>query len=254
MAGGKSRKTKRSKKPAKAKRPRAREKRNVPAGGARKPAVPNADSPASRPVLSEAEKVDRDLVRAALEKQQGGQQPTSRELEALRRWERAKEERLRWQYYATIPHKHVRTMSGRQSKVINEMALRYGIPFAGATVDLRAIVKALFDFLADYGPRLAVANGDDPLLDGPASPALERYRNARANREEFAFQRDLGEWIARDQVHDALGQLSAILRNAGELLQRQFGADAHAILDEALADFDRKLESFVGAVEDSDDR
>jgi hypothetical protein len=47
--------------------------------------------------------------------------------QALKRHKRDKEERLRWQFYRTIPQKHWRTMSGRQARVINEQAERYGL-------------------------------------------------------------------------------------------------------------------------------
>ncbi len=69
-------------------------------------------------------------------------------------------------------------MSGRQTKVINEQAERYGIPFGGATINLPTVVRALHDFLADNAVKLA--RDDDPLMQGVGSPALERYREERA--------------------------------------------------------------------------
>ncbi len=40
-------------------------------------------------------------------------------------------------------------MSGRQAKVLQEQAARYGIPFGGSTIDLPEVVRALHDFLAN---------------------------------------------------------------------------------------------------------
>ena len=64
--------------------------------------------------------IDRKLAAEAYKKVIDGRELTSREQTALKRFEKEKEERLRWQYYAAIPQKHWRAMSGRQTKVINQ--------------------------------------------------------------------------------------------------------------------------------------
>ena len=85
------------------------------------------------PRLTVSQQVDRELAAEALRRRQAGQRPTRRELAALRRVEKARDDELRWQHYRTIPQKHWREMSGRQAKVINEQAATHGIPFAGRT-------------------------------------------------------------------------------------------------------------------------
>jgi hypothetical protein len=102
----------------------------------------------------------------------------AQERAALKRHEREKEERLRWQFYKTIPQKHWRQMSGRQTKVLREQEERYGLPLGGPTVNLPALARALHDFLAENA--LKLAQDDDPLLQGSGSPALEQYRVERA--------------------------------------------------------------------------
>ena len=92
------------------------------------------------------------------------QELSRREREALKRHEKEQEEARRWQYYASIPQKHWRQMSGRQTKVLNEQAALYGIPFGGATVDLPKVVRAVHDFLAENAHKLA--RDDDPLMQG----------------------------------------------------------------------------------------
>ena len=111
-------------------------------------------------------RVDQDLVASAYRKVMNKEDLTKQERVALKRHEREKEERLRWQYYASIPQKHWREMSGRQTKVINEQATRHGIPFGGATINLRAVVRAFHDFLADNAVKLA--REDDALMQGNA--------------------------------------------------------------------------------------
>ncbi|MGN6545539.1 MAG: hypothetical protein ACTHK7_10865 [Aureliella sp.] len=132
---------------------------------------------------------------------------TREERTAVERHEKGKEERLRWQYYGSIPQKHWRQMSGRQAKVINEQAVRYGIPFDGATVSLPAVVKALHDFLAENKHKLA--RDDDDLMSGPASPALERYREERAALARLVRLEREGELLPRDLVRQSLSKTAA---------------------------------------------
>jgi hypothetical protein len=198
--------------------------------------------------MSAAARVDRDLVTAAYRKLTNGQELGRREREALKRHEKEKEERLRWQHYRGIPQKHWREMSGRQTKVINEQSARYGIPFGGPVIDLPAVVRGLHDFLAENARKLA-KDDDDPLLNAPASPALERYREERAALARLDRLEREGQLIPRDQARESLGRVAAILRGAGEVLQRQFGATAGELLYEALDDCTREIEHFFGSGE-----
>ena len=184
--------------------------------------------------------LDRRQAAEAYKKVLAGQELTVREQTALKRFEKEKEERLRWQYYASIPQKHWRDMSGRQAKIINEQALRYGIPFGGAMVSLPAVVRSLHDFLADNAHKLA--QDDDALLLGAGSPALERYREERALIARLDRLEREGQLLPRDDVRVALGRIAAILRGAGDTFQRQFGQPAADILLEALDDAEREIE------------
>jgi hypothetical protein len=189
--------------------------------------------------------LDRKLAGEAYKKVLEGKELTSREQQALKKHEKEKEERLRWQFYASIPQKHWRQMSGRQTKVINEQAERYGIPFGGATINLSAVVRGLHDFLADNAVKLA--KDEDELLQGSGSPALERYREERAAMARLDRLEREGSLLPRDDVREALGRVATMLRTAGETLQRQFGPAAGDILYEAISDAERELERTMGA-------
>ena len=186
--------------------------------------------------------LDGDLIARALRKVVQREELTQSERRALKRHEKDKEERLRWTYYRTIPQKHWRTMSGRQTKVLHEQAQRYAIPFGGATIDLPAVVKALHDFLADNAVKLA--RDDDPLMQGSGSPALERYREERAELARLDRMERQRKLLPRDEVREALGRIAAVLRGAGDALQRQFGASASEILHDALDEAKREVERF----------
>jgi hypothetical protein len=191
-----------------------------------------------------ASKVDADLVAKAYRKVMDRQDLTKEERAALKRHEREKEERLRWQYYASIPQKHWRQMSGRQTKVINEQAARYGIPFGGASINLALVVRGLHDFLADNAVKLA--RDDDPLMQGSGSPALERYREERAALARLDRLAREGNLIPRSETRETLGRIAAILRSAGDSLQRQFGPEAAEVLYEALDDCGREVDRVFG--------
>jgi hypothetical protein len=201
--------------------------------------------PSTLPTTKPASRIDQDLVARAYRKVMDRQELTGEERSALKRHEKEKEERLRWQYYGSIPQKHWRQMSGRQTKVLNEQAARYGLPFGGPTISLPALARGLHDFLADNAMKLA--REDDELMQGGGnSPALERYREERAALARLDRLERQMQLVPRDQVRQALGRIAAILRSAGDALQRQFGPAAMEILHEALDDAQQEIEHGFG--------
>lgn len=185
---------------------------------------------------------EKEIVGRAYRKVMDGQKLTREESAAIARFEKEKEERARWQYYNSIPQKHWRQMSGRQAKVINEQAVRYGIPFGGPNISLPAVVRALHDFLADNKSRLAVDG--DVLMSGSSSPALERYREERAALARLDRLEREGGLVDRELVRQSLAQIAAIIRSAGETLEREFGSRAAEILIEALDDAQRETDRY----------
>ncbi len=200
--------------------------------------------------------IDRELAAEALRKRRAGKKPNDRELRALRQVERAEEEKQRWAYYSTIPLKHWRAMSGRATKVLNDQAARYGIPFAGPTIDLSAVVRALHGFLAANARKLVAVGDEDPLLAGVASPALEEYRREKVKLLRLDVQEREQVLLPRDRIHEGLSRIASVLRLAGDALQRQYGPDARQIIDEALDDAQREIDLLFddGAGGDSDDQ
>lgn len=203
-----------------------------------------ADPPAASLGGSVSSRIDKALVAAALSKHKRGITPSTREQLALRKWEEAHEETKRWQYYRTVPQKHWREMSGRQAKVLNEQAVLYGLPFGTAVIDLPVVVRAWHDFLARNAKKLSALDCDDPLLAGENSPALERYRDERAKLAKMDRLERERTLLPRDEIHEMLGRVAGIIRGAGDGLQRQYGSEAHALLDEAMDDAVKEIESY----------
>ena len=76
--------------------------------------------------------------------------------------------------------------------------------------------------------------------------AQERLRTAKADLEELKLARERRESIPREEIHGTLGRLAVILRGAGEVLQREFGKEAQAVLDAALDEFEEAVKKSYG--------
>lgn len=191
----------------------------------------------------------------ALTRQHRGEELTRDQQRLVTRWHKQQEERLRWEYYASIPQKHWRQMSGRDAKVINEQARLYGLPFDGATIHLPDLARAIHDMFADrrlqrstrtlegdphQGPGDAEDN-DEFFMSGGESPWLEEWRKQKAKRARLELLQLEKTLIPRDEIHAELNQMAEGLRGAAERLQKQFGPDAYDILEEALDDFEREI-------------
>ena len=213
----------------------------------KKRAKPAAGPPTvATPAVSPAERAERALISAALAKVERGEVATAQERSALKRFQHEQEEEKRWQFYRSIPKSHWREMSGRTPRVLIDQAERYGFPYPHgpkAAIELPAVVKWLHDFLAKNAMRLSAPETDDPLLAGSNSPALEEYRRERTKIARLERMQREGSLLPRDTVHELLGRIASVLRSAGENLARQHGPDAHQILDEALDDAQREIDS-----------
>ena len=180
-------------------------------------------------------KDDATLAGDALRKKQAGERPTAREREALTRWTKQRDDRDRLRHYAECPKRVYLDMAATTAKVVIEHAERHSFPLIGPTVDLAAVIHRLHEFIKEN--RFKLAADDDPLMSGSDSPHLEKYRKYKANLAELEYYRRLGNWIPREDVHSGLGECAAILRRAGETLQRQFGPDALDVIRGALEEF-----------------
>ena len=205
--------------------------------------------------LTVSQQVDRELAAEALKRRQAGEKPSRAQLGALRRVEKEREEELRWQHYRTIPQKHWREMSGRPTKVLQEQAQRYGIPFSGRTIDLPAVVLALHDFFAEHKTlfaRAARGTGGENAGDDADTDWLEEHRRERTLIARIEREATEGRYLLRADVHTVFGAAAAKLRQAGDLLERHFGPDARSVLLDALDAFRREVELLCGGPNSSD--
>ena len=90
--------------------------------------------------------------------------------------------------------------------------------------------------------------GEEPegWLAGDNSPALERYRTARAEREEMTVQTLQRELVPRAELRAGLARLAEILQRCGETLARDYGPGAMEVLERALAGFGAEVARGMG--------
>lgn len=78
------------------------------------------------------------------------------------------------------------------------------------------------------------APADELLLEDGDSPALERYRLAKAKLAELDLETRKGQLIERDKARDIFSRWAVLVRRMGERLAKQFGPDAAATVNETL--------------------
>jgi phage terminase Nu1 subunit (DNA packaging protein) len=86
----------------------------------------------------------------------------------------------------------------------------------------------------------AAAQGDKPaatdpmLVGGEDSPALERYRLARARLVEMELEQREKTHVAIAEIEPQLMRLGGLIRRAGETLARKYGNDAADVVNQAI--------------------
>lgn len=79
---------------------------------------------------------------------------------------------------------------------------------------------------------------DDPMLASGDSPALERYRMARAGQEEIKLQTMQGDFLPLTEIHAAFAVWADSMRRMQQQLQTECGARAGEIHEEAVLEMD----------------
>lgn len=87
-----------------------------------------------------------------------------------------------------------------------------------------------------YAKPSVPAASDDPLLADGDSPALERYRLAKAKHAELDLEQRKGELIEREKAKDVFARWAVLIRRMGETLARRYGPDASATVNDTLGE------------------
>lgn len=97
---------------------------------------------------------------------------------------------------------------------------------------------------------------DDAALlsgNGKDSPSLVRLRTVTARLRELELDQKRGDVIPRKDIHTGFAAVANVLRRASEQIERHYGHDAKQILDDALDDAVREIETQFGKHDTSRD-
>jgi ABC-type phosphate transport system auxiliary subunit len=155
-------------------------------------------------------------------------------------WYRKSEsERIVEEALADLPKKIYCKLSGRQVKVINEQAERYGLPIGESTVDMYAAVEAFHDFLADNAR--SFGEDDDLRAEKIRKEIAVLERRAKILDGEIKQQKSL--YIEKSDLHRRLTWLVGKLNNLGERIGKIGGADCQIAVNEFLEEMATEIES-----------
>lgn len=110
--------------------------------------------------------------------------------------------------------------------------------FKGDRASLRFSGPAIVQTMIAYRTKPQIDDESDPLLVGSGSPALERYRTARANLAELDLAERDSAIIHLPILARALSPAISALRATGNRLTRMFGNEAGEIYNEGVTDFE----------------
>ncbi len=153
------------------------------------------------------------------------------------------------EWWVVDSHIKVAIFFGVTNDTIRKSWVPKGMPGTRRRYDLREIYQWNVKWIEK---RLSRRGEDDEMLSGDSSPELERYRAARASIEEIKLERERGNTIDRARARIGLGRIADLLRGVGDVLQRQFGLEAHRLLDDALIEVERNADEIFGEHDGTD--
>ena len=236
-------------KSARSKKKRSLKRQRPPAPSAPDNKVPESSIAIDqeiRDLRADLNRLDRRQIKSAQERQAAGQQLSKVDATLLRRLKDLSEELMFLEKSRRVPQRIYRLLSGRQAKELLEQATRHGLPFAGTSLDVVAIIRGFHDFLSRHRHRLATVDSDEMQMRSGESHTLERWRLAKAKIAEIELEEKLETIILIDSVRDSLITMAHVLRGVGEKLRHHFGQAAADVLNEGFEDLDRTYQVKYG--------
>ncbi len=155
--------------------------------------------------------------------------------------DKAETARIVGAYLRQVPAGEFRRLAGLTRARADRLALRF--PTGGAVVDLAEALPLLVSAALD-GEDLDAADG--------SSPALERYRQARAEREELELAKRRDQLVEVGPLQEALAALSSVGRRRVEAMERAGGAAVRREFDSMLDDMRTAVDRWFPEVGDGE--
>lgn len=130
---------------------------------------------------------------------------------------------------------------GVSVKTVREWGTAGGCPRNGdGTYDVREVLKWYVARERDASslPELSEEERGDAVLMAALlaeSPARERLVHYKAEKARIEYEQACERLVPREQVRELLGALAVRLRDAGEMLARNFGGSAGRVLEDVLS-------------------
>jgi|GEM_PF-6361176 len=206
--------------------------------------------------MNDITQIELQHARSALRKLATGEDLTVRESKAHAKLKKIEEEKTRAKLLRAVPQKDFSAMCGsvghpRQTKQLQDMERQWGLPFAGATVDLFDFFSKLWDFLIEKGPLLRLVIESEGESDLPLGLELVKARVAKTWQDARAAELRNAErekrLLDRAEVHSLLMSLGNRLRQASDAAQRKWQQEGYEFFSDLWTDFDAelsRLESF----------
>lgn len=183
-----------------------------------------------------------EILRRAIDKTRRSEPLSRDERRAFDRAKREKAEKDLRDGLASLPKKLYVELSGRQHKVLDEQASRYGLPLLGKSIDVGQVLRRFHDLLRDHGDALS---GETPAPE-QLEDWGEEFKKWKALTAKAEFQEHCQQLLRRHVVDEVLQRVAGLLRGCGERLQHEGHAEAYAMLDETLADAEREIAELLG--------
>jgi hypothetical protein len=180
----------------------------------------------------------------AAKKSEAGKPLTREQMRAAAAAERQERERITEIVLRELPKGAYCRLAGRQQKVIDEAASRYGLPLLGPTVNLFEAVKTFHDMVARYGQRMLEKRDED--LETEKLRAEIQVLKHRRRLMDAQLREKRNQWIPRRELREMMTWLAAQIHRFGERLKRDHGNGAADALNEL-------LQTLAVAVENSKD-
>lgn len=191
--------------------------------------------------MAKTKTVDTVAALTAKLKQAKGGDLTKSEISLVKKYDEIVAESNREDALLNLPKGIYCKLSGRQQKVVDEQAVRYGIAIDGSKIDLYQVLKKFHDILAEWGPTINELQGAEGSLRTEKLRREIELLERRSKSIELDIKNKQDEFIDRNTLRVRMEWLANKLRTVSERLGKRFGAEAQVLLNHALSQIEEEL-------------
>ncbi|MGB0714256.1 MAG: hypothetical protein ACPGXK_00145 [Phycisphaerae bacterium] len=161
-----------------------------------------------------------------LQKHSAGEKLSQAEQRRVAKFRREVMPDLVFEYLKQLPKGDYESVTGRDRRMLDAQAHRWGLPLSGETLDVVAILRAFHDFVGEHAKTIRAAERVKVDTKDVSKAKLRLYL-AKAKREELAYERDRAALVPLDMVEEVFIETAGVLRRHGDWLGKRKLRDAH---------------------------